>query len=710
MRPLYNNVNHISLFTMKKILVSLFLSLFTFMVVDAADPFNGKYSTPYGTIPFDKIKLSDYEPAFKKGIRMQEQEINAIVNQRSMPTFENTIEALDRSGSYLSRVANVFFALLSAESNDEMMAISQRVQPLLSEHSNNISLNEKLFERIKYVYDNRDKLDLNTEQQTLLKETYDSFARNGANLKGADRERYRELTAELSNLTLTFGQNVLRATNAFSMQLSLDDLEGLPQSAIDAAAALAKSKGVEGYMVNLSYPSYSAFMKYSTRRDLREKLYRAYNERSIGGEFDNMQILARIAEVRLEIAKLFDCQTYAEYKLQHTMAGTTDGVYDLLNRLLEAYKPVALQEVKELEGFAIGKEGKDIELMPWDFSFYSEQLKHIKYDLNDEMLRPYFELNNVIEGVFGLATRLYGLTFTENKKIPVYHPEVQAFEVKDADGKYVGVIYTDFFPRDGKRQGAWMTEFKGQWREENGKDSRPHVTIVMNFTRPTENAPSLLTYDEVETFLHEFGHALHGLLSEVTYPSLAGTNVYRDFVELPSQFNENFLTEKSFLDGFAKHYQTGEVIPDSLIQKIVKSSQYHAAYACVRQLSFGMLDMAWHTITAPVADPATFEIEALASTQVVPVVEGALLSPQFSHIFSGGYAAGYYGYKWAEVLDADAFSVFKAHGVFDPATAASFRDNILKRGGTENPMVLYKRFRGGEPTIEALMRRDGIIK
>lgn len=369
-----------------------------------------------------------------------------------------------------------------------------------------------------------------------------------------------------------------------------------------------------------------------------------------------------------------------------------------------------MQEVKELEGFAIGKEGEDIELMPWDFSYYSEQLKHIKYDLNDEMLRPYFELNNVIDGVFGLATRLYGLKFTENKKIPVYHPEVKAFEVTDADGKYVGVIYTDFFPRDGKRQGAWMTEFKGQWKEENGKDSRPHVTIVMNFTRPTENAPSLLTYDEVETFLHEFGHALHGLLSEVTYPSLAGTNVYHDFVELPSQFNENFLTEKIFLDGFAKHYKTGEVIPDSLIQKIVKSSQYHAAYACVRQLSFGMLDMAWHTITSPVTDPAAFEVAALASTQVVPVVEGTLLSPQFSHIFSGGYAAGYYGYKWAEVLDADAFSVFKAHGVFDPATAASFRDNILKRGGTENPMVLYKRFRGSEPTIEALMRRDGIIK
>ncbi len=695
---------------MNKNLVTFILALFTFMAVQAADPFSGNYSTPHGTIPFNKIKLSDYEPAFKKGIKLQEQEIAAIVNQRSTPTFENTIVALDRSGSYLNRVASVFFALLSAESNDEMMAISQSVQPLLSEHSNNISLNERLFERIKFVYEHRDAVELTPEESMLLEETYESFARNGANLQGADRERYRELSTELSNLTLTFGQNALRATNAFAMELTLDDLAGLPQSAIDAAAALAKSKGKDGYMVNLSYPSYSAFMKYSSRRDLREKLYRAYNDRSIGGEFDNMAVLERIAEVRLEIAKLFGCRTFAEYKLQHTMAGTTENVYGLLNQLLEAYKPVALQEVKELEGFAVGKEGTNIELMPWDFSYYSEQMKHIKYDLNDEMLRPYFELNNVIEGVFGLATRLYGLKFTENKKIPVYHSEVKAFEVTDADGKYVGVIYTDFFPREGKRQGAWMTEFKGQWREENGKDSRPHVTIVMNFTRPMESAPSLLTFGEVETFLHEFGHALHGLLSEVTYASLSGTSVYHDFVELPSQFNENFLTEKSFLDGFAKHYQTGEVIPEELVRKIVASSQYHAAYLCVRQLSFGMLDMAWHTITAPVADPAAFEVSALASTQVLPMVEGTLLSPQFSHIFSGGYAAGYYGYKWAEVLDADAFAVFKPHGVFDPATAASFRDNILKRGGTENPMVLYKRFKGSEPTIEALMRRDGIVK
>ncbi len=707
MRPLRYNTNHIP---MNRIFVSLVLVLFTFMAGQAADPFNGKYKTPHGAIPFDKIEMKDYEPAFKKGIKLQEREINAIVNQRSIPTFENTIEALDRSGAYLNRVARVFYALLNAESNEEMMAVSQRVQPLLSDHENNISLNEKLFARIKHVYDNRENLELTAEQQMLLKETYDSFARNGANLEGADRERYRELTTELSNLTLTFGQNALRATNAFSMEVTLEELDGLPQSAIDAAAALAASKGKEGYLVNLSFPSYSAFMKYANRRDLREKLYRAYNNRSIGGEFDNTEVLRRIAEVRKEIANLFGCKTYAEYSLQHTMAANTENVYNLLNQLLEAYKPVALQEVRELEGFAVGKEGKDITLMPWDFSYYAEKLRNIKYELSDEMLRPYFELNQVIDGVFGLATRLYGLKFTENKKIPVYHKEVQAFEVTDADGEYVGILYTDFFPRDGKRQGAWMTSFKGQWKEEDGSDSRPHITIVMNFTRPTATDPSLLTYGEVETFLHEFGHALHGLLSDVTYSSLAGTSVYRDFVELPSQFNENYLTEKSFLDGFAKHYQTGEVIPNELIEKIIASSRYHAAYACVRQLSFGMLDMAWHTVTAPVTDAMTFEKEALAPTQIMPVVEGAMLSPQFSHIFSGGYAAGYYSYKWAEVLDADAYAFFQAHGVFDPATAASFRDNILKRGGTEDPMVLYKRFRGSEPTIEALMRRDGIIK
>lgn len=495
------------------------------------------------------------------------------------------------------------------------------------------------------------------------------------------------------------------------MELTENDLEGLPQSAIDGAATLAKSKGKEGYLVNLSYPSYAPFMKYSTRRDLREKLYRAYNSRNLDGEYNNIPVLKRIAEVRMEIAKLFDKPNYAEYKLEHTMAQNSSNVYKLLNQLLEAYKPVAVQEVKEIEGFAIGKEGSDVTIMPWDFSFYANQLKDIKYSLNDEMLRPYFELEHVKKGVFGLATKLYGLTFTKNSKIPVYHPEVEAFEVRDANGKYVGIIYTDFFPREGKRSGAWMTEFKGQWKDEKGNDSRPHVTIVMNFTRPTETAPALLTYDEVETFLHEFGHSLHGLLSEVTYPSLSGTSVYHDFVELPSQFNENYLSEKEFLDGFAVHYKTGEKIPAELVEKIKNAGRFNAAYACVRQLTFGLLDMAWHTISAPVpGDAINFERTAIERTQITPLVDGTAISPQFSHIFSGGYAAGYYGYKWAEVLDADAFAVFKAHGIFDPATAASFRDNILKRGGTENPMVLYKRFKGSEPTIEALMKRDGILK
>ena len=677
------------------------------------DPFCGEYDTPHNTVPFDKISNALYEPAFQKGVDLQVEEINAIVNQRSIPTFENTIVALEESGSYLNRVAGVFFALQGAESDDEMMEISQRIQPLLSEHSNNISLNEQLFERIKFVYDHRAEMELTPEQMMLVEETYDSFASSGANLEGEARERYRELSVELSNLTLTFSQNALRATNAYAKELTEEELAGLPQSAIDAAAALATSKGKEGsYMVDLSFPSYSAFMKYSTRRDLREELYRAYNSRSIGGEFDNLPVLTRIAEVRLEIAKLFGCNTFAEYKLKHTMAGTPEAVYKLLNQLLDAYKPVAIEEVAELQKFAAEKEGADFQLMPWDFSFYAEQLKSMKYDLNDEMLRPYFKLDNVIDGVFGLATSLYGLQFTENKDIPVYHEEASAYEVTDANGEYIGVLYTDFFPRPGKRQGAWMTEFKGQWMENDTVDSRPHVTIVMNFTRPTATAPSLLTYGEVETFLHEFGHALHGLLSKVTYNSLSGTNVYRDFVELPSQFNENYLAEKEFLDGFARHYETGETIPAELVEKIIASSQYHAAYACVRQLSFGMLDMAWHSITAPVAADAVlaFEKEALLPTQVTPSVDGTALSPQFGHIFSGGYAAGYYGYKWAEVLDADAFAAFKEKGIYDQETARAFRENVLERGGTENPMELYKRFRGHEPSIDALMRRDGIIK
>ena len=685
--------------------------LFTNNMIQASNPFLSKYRTPYSTAPFDKIKTEHYEPAFEAGIRQHQQEIDAIVNQRSTPTFENTIEALDRSGDLLTRVSSVFFALLSAESNDEMMEISQRISPKLSEHSNNINLNEGLFQRVKAVYDNREEMNLTPEQTMLLTETYNGFVRSGANLSGTDKERYRQLSSELSQLTLTFGQNVLKETNRFSMLLTdKKELEGLPQDIIEAAAELAREEGKEGWLFNLSYPSYVPFMKYSSRRDLREKMYRAYNSRCTGGEYNNLDIMKRIAEVRLEIARLMGKNTYAEYALERRMAQNSQNVYNLLNQLLEAYTPTALQEVKEVQGFAIGKEGRNITLMPWDWSYYADKLKDAKYDLNDEMLKPYFELENVKKGIFGLATDLYGITFQKNEAIPVYHPEVEAFEVKDADGRMLAILYTDFHPRSGKRSGAWMTEFKGQWREKNGEDSRPHITIVMNFSRPSGNQPALLTYDEVETFIHEFGHALHGMFTNTTYPSLSGTNVYRDFVELPSQIMENWLSEKDFLDRFAVHYQSGEKIPEALVQKIRDAGNFNVGYACLRQLSFGLLDMAWHTITAPIdTDVATFEKKATASTQILPAVEGAVTGAQFSHIFSGGYAAGYYSYKWAEVLDADAFALFKERGIFDKETATSFRKNILEKGGTEPPMELYKRFRGSEPSIEALMRRDGIL-
>ncbi|WP_455496974.1 M3 family metallopeptidase [Coprobacter sp.] len=695
---------------MRKILISVVFITTILSMTQAENPFFGKFKTPRETAPFNKIKITDYEPAFQEGIRRHQKEIDAIVNQRSLPTFENTIEALDRSGNLLNRVASIFFALSEAESNDEMMAISQRISPILSEHGNNINLNEKLFERVKFVYDKKNELNLTPEQLALLNNTYEGMARKGANLKGNDREKYRKLTAELSQLTITFGQNLLKATNNFEMILTkTDELAGLPQSAIDAAALMAKNKGKKGYLFDLSYPSYGPFMQYSSRRDLREKMYRAYNSRCQSGEFDNTQIVKRIAEVRLEIARLMGKDNYAEYTLERRMAKNSKNVYNLLNQLLEAYKPVAMQEVREVKGFAIGMEKKNIDLMPWDWSYYSDKLKNAKYDLDDEMLKPYFELEHVKKGVFGLATRLYGLKFKKNNRIPVYNPEVEAFEVFDTDNKYIGVLYTDFHPRTTKRGGAWMTEYKGQWKDENGKDSRPHITIVMNFTRPTADKPALLTYNEVETFLHEFGHSLHGLLANSTYPSLSGTNVFRDFVELPSQLMENWLSEKEFLDTFASHYETGKKMPAKLIEKIKRSKQYNAAYFCLRQLSFGFLDMAWYTQTKTIENVAEFEQKAMAPTQLLPVVSGTGMSNQFGHIFSGGYAAGYYGYKWAEVLDADAFSLFKENGIFNTETANSFRKNILEKGGTEDPMDLYKRFRGQEPSIKALMQRDGII-
>ncbi len=674
-----------------------------------ANPFFDEFATVHNSVPFSSIENKHYEEAIDRGIEIQNKEIADIVNQSAAPTFENTIVALERSGSDLNRVLNVFYPMLSSLSDDELMDISLRVSGKLSKHSTDISLNEGLWKRIKTVYDMRDRLNLNAEDSMLLTTTYDSFARSGAELKGEKRDEYRRLSAHLSDLTTKFGQNVLKELNTYEIWLTADDLSGLPESSVEAAALAAKEKGREGeYLFTLAQPVYTAFMKYSDRPDLRERLYRLYNGRNTKGEYSNMEILADIAETRREIAALFGKKNYAEYSLEKSMAETPENVYKLLNELAEAYRPAQLKEFAEIESYASQLEDRPVKIKAWDYSYYSNKLQQAKYSYNEEELRPYFELNNVIDGVFGLATKLYGLTFEPNADIEVYHPDVKAYDVKDADGSYLGVIYTDFFPRESKRPGAWMTGFKDECVTADGTQVRPHVTIVMNFTKPTGTKPALLTPYEVETFLHEFGHALHGLLADTKYASLSGTSVYRDFVELPSQFNENYLTQKEFLDGFARHYVTGEPIPQNLVDKIVQSSQYGAAYACLRQLGFGFTDMAWHTIESPVEDVVGFERKALESVSMFDDVDGCIFSPQFSHIFSGGYAAGYYSYKWAEVLDADAFSLFLKNGLFDKATADSFRRNVLMKGGTEHPMTLYKRFRGQEPTIDALLERDGI--
>ena len=674
-----------------------------------ANPFFDEFATVHNSVPFSSIENKHYEEAIDRGIEIQNKEIADIVNQSAAPTFDNTIVALECSGSDLNRVLNVFYPMLSALSDDELMDISLRVSGKLSKHSTDISLNEGLWKRIKTVYDMRDKLNLDAEDSMLLTTTYDSFARSGAELKGEKRDEYRRLSAHLSDLTTKFGQNVLKELNTYEIWLTADDLSGLPESSVEAAALAAKEKVREGeYLFTLAQPVYTAFMKYSDRPDLRERFYRLYNGRNTKGEYSNMEILADIAETRREIAALFGKKNYAEYSLEKSMAETPENVYKLLNELAEAYRPAQLKEFAEIESYASQLEGRPVKIKAWDYSYYSNKLQQAKYSYNEEELRPYFELNNVIDGVFGLATKLYGLTFEPNADIEVYHPDVKAYDVKDADGSYLGVIYTDFFPRESKRPGAWMTGFKDECVTADGTQVRPHVTIVMNFTKPTGTKPALLTPYEVETFLHEFGHALHGLLADTKYASLSGTSVYRDFVELPSQFNENYLTQKEFLDGFARHYVTGEPIPQNLVDKIVQSSQYGAAYACLRQLGFGFTDMAWHTIESPVEDVVGFERKALESVSMFDDVDGCIFSPQFSHIFSGGYAAGYYSYKWAEVLDADAFSLFLKNGLFDKATSDSFRRNVLMKGGTEHPMTLYKRFRGQEPTIDALLERDGI--
>ncbi len=692
-----------------KILKLLILMTIISTYVNAENPFLQAFNTPHETVPFDKIKIEHYKPAFLEGIKQQNAEIEAIINNTQAPDFENTIVALERSGELLNIVSAVFFNLLSAETSDEMEVLSMEMSPVLTEHSNNISLNEKLFERVKAVTNIKYETGLPAEKQMLLDKTYQSFIRNGADLNAVDKEKYRQLSAELNALTLQFGQNVLRETNQYQLHITDEtQLKGLHNDFLEESMSLAKEKGKEGWLFTLSVTSYIPFMKYADNRKLRKELYMAYNTKCmVGGEFDNKEIVRKITAIRLQIAQLMGYKNYASYVLKQRMAKNEAGVYNLLDELLEAYKPTALQEYQDVQKYA-EQNGANFQVMPWDWSYYSEKLKNEKYNINDELLKPYFELEKVKKGVFGLATRLYGLQFRKNEKIPVYNKEVEAFDVFDENGKYLAVLYTDFHPRESKRSGAWMTEFKGQKRE-NGIDYRPHISIVMNFTRPTKTKPALLTYDEVNTFLHEFGHALHGMLSDVTYESLSGTNVYRDFVELPSQIMENWMSEKEFLDGFAAHYETGEKLPIEYIQKIKAAENFNVAYACLRQLSFGYLDMAWHIVEKPYeGDMLNFERNAWAETQVLPTVENVCMSTSFNHIFSGGYAAGYYSYKWAEVLDADAFSLFKKKGIFDKKTASLFRNNILSKGGTEPPMTLYIRFRGQEPTIEGLLKRTGI--
>jgi peptidyl-dipeptidase Dcp len=693
--------------------IKTFLLMTAFTVSGSAlagNPLLEVYKTPHQTIPFNEIKTEHYFPAFEEAMKQHTIEVDAIVNNPEAPTFKNTIEALEHTGKLLTKVSSPFYNMLSSETSDELQEIAEKISPILTEHSNSISLNEKLFERVKVVYNQKDKLKLTKEQQMLLKNTYDGFADNGANLSEADKEKYREVSKDLNMLSLQYGQNVLKETNKYSLLITDKNLlKGLPVDVMDMLAANAKKADKEGWMLNLKTTTYVPFMKYAENRDLRRELYVAYATRCmIGGEYDNRENIRKIANDRLKIANLLGHKSYADYVLKHRMAEDKKQVYDLLDKLLNAYKPTAAKEYESVQAYA-DQHGAYFKLQPWDWSFYSEKLKDEKYAINDEILKPYFELEHVKKGVFGLATRLYGIRFTKNAKIPVYHKEVEAYDVTDENGKFLAVLYTDFHPRDGKRAGAWMNDFKPQWMEGN-TDSRPHITIVMNFTRPTSTKPALLTFDELTTFLHEFGHSLHGMLTKCTYESLSGTAVYRDFVELPSQVMENWGSEKEFLDGFAVNYLNGEKIPVELIQKIKASENFNAAYFCLRQLSFGYLDMAWHTIETPFEGNVTgYEKQAMVSTQILPDFAEGAMSPNFSHIFSGGYAAGYYSYKWAEVLDADAFSVFAKKGIFDKKTAESFRKNILEKGGTEQPMELYKRFRGQEPTIDALLKRNGII-
>lgn len=678
------------------------------------NPFLKPYNTPHDTIPFDKITLKDYEEAILEGIKRDNEELEEIINNPEKPTFENTIvvehtKEKDFYYDLLDRATEVFFNQLSAETNDKMDALAEKLSPILTQHDNDVLLNKQLFERVKYVHQHHRKL--TGEEKLLLDNYYDSFVQNGALLDEEGKLRLRLLSEELSMLSLKFSQNLLKETNAFTLHIKdREQLDGLPETSIDAAEQEAKERGKEGWIFTLQSPSYGPFMTYSTQRALRKKMFMAYNTRGIrNNKSNNIEICKRMVNLRRELAQMMGHKTYADYVMRYRMAKNVRNVNKLLDQLIKAYKPTAKKEIQAIHTLAAESGLKNIE--PWDFAFYSHQLQLKKYNLDSEMLRPYLKLENVIKGVFGLATTLYGITFKENKKIPVYHKDVKAYEVFDNDGKYLAVFYADFYPRKGKQGGAWMTSYQGQWINNEGENIRPHVSVVMNFTKSTPKKPALLTLGEVETFLHEFGHALHGMFANTKYESLSGTNVWWDFVELPSQFMENYAIEKKFLKTFAFHYKTGEVMPDKLINRIVRSKNYNAAYGCLRQVSFSLLDLAYYTKKDEFdADIIEFENEAWKKAQLTQPITGTCMTTQFSHIMAGGYAAGYYSYKWAEVLDADAFSVFKKNGIFNQKTAQKFRDEILSKGGTEHPMTLYKRFRGQEPTIDALLKRNGIVQ
>ncbi len=677
--------------------------------IDTTNPLLAEWNTPFQTPPFDLISVENYEPAFEDAMAVCRAELDAIINNPEKPTFYNTVVALERQGELLGRISSVFFNMLQCNTSDEIQAIAQRVQPKLVALENDANLNPVLFERVKSVYENPE-FGLTAEDKVLLENTYKGFVRSGAALSDEDKELYRHYSAELSRLSLVFGQNALASTNAFSMNITDKSVvEELPDFVKQSMAEEAKSRGEKGWTLTLQYPSYLPFMMYSTNRDYKERLWMARSKVAYGGEWDNTSVVKDIVNLRLKVANLLGYETYADYVLENRMAENPTNVNSFLDELLTATKEYAVKDYEMVNKYA-NEHGFEGKLMPWDWTYWSEQYKNEVYSISDEIVKPYFELESVKKGVFLLANKLYGLNFTPREDIQVYHPEVTAYEVTDESGKMMAVLYLDFFPRASKRAGAWMTEFRGM-KSVDGVETRPLVSLVMNFTKPTETTPSLLTFDEFETFLHEFGHALHGMLAEGTHGSLTGTSVYRDFVELPSQIMENWAVEKEYLDLWAVHYQTGEKMPEELINKIVEAQNYLAAYLNIRQLSFGISDMAWHSLKEPFeGDVVAFEVEAMAPTQITPVIEGTVMATSFSHIFAGGYAAGYYGYKWAEVLDADAFSLFKEKGIFNREVSNAFRKKLLSKGGTEHPMKLYVDFRGHKPETKALIDRMNLDK